>query len=418
MKGLQKTSTEVLGIHDEFEQLLCHPSSADHGSCFVVKIVNYELLSLLLRKHELTTLLKEVEQVVTSTIMQASYPASEDGVMSSGSYVACITPRRADAAATRHIVYLIYHNVQLYISKTCPNISLECKISSMPTSDNIKSDARRLKNLLCGFSQNNSDNYYLELDEHIVERIEHETALLNLFKASLSHRTFSFAYQQVIESSTGEIPYYECLLRIPGKDGSLVSAGPFIQIAEKAGLNNVLDQVVLNMVVDELRFAPDYVNISVNISNAGILDPNLLHTARLLLAKDKNIAQRLIVEITETSLNNDFKKTKVFASAMRSFGCRVALDDFGSGFTSFKQLQNLDIDVIKIDGSFIRGVMDNKRDQDLVKSLIDIARNLGVKTVAEYVENGEIAKFLLDAGIDYMQGNFFSPAVNYRTWIR
>ena len=102
---------------------------------------------------------------------------------------------------------------------------------------------------------------------------------------------------------------------------------------------------------------------------------------------------------------------------MQEMGCKVALDDFGAGHTSFKQLKMLPVDVIKIDGCFVRDIIQNTENQIFVKTLIDIIRALGLKSVAEFVENGEIAKLLLDLKVDYMQGNYFCPALNYRSWI-
>ena len=95
---------------------------------------------------------------------------------------------------------------------------------------------------------------------------------------------------------------------------------------------------------------------------------------------------------------------------LRKFGCKFALDDFGAGFTSFKQLQNLPIDIIKIDGSYVRNITRDVPSQDFVAKLIKISEDLGAKTVAEFVENGEIAKCLIDLKVDAMQGDFFSPA--------
>ena len=113
-------------------------------------------------------------------------------------------------------------------------------------------------------------------------------------------------------------------------------------------------------------------------------------------------------------MNQDFITTKKFIDTLHTYGCRFALDDFGSGFTSFKQLLNLPIDIIKIDGSYIRDILDNDHNRFFVEALISLASDLGIKTVAEFVENGEIARFLIDIKIDGMQGNFFLPASENR----
>jgi len=155
------------------------------------------------------------------------------------------------------------------------------------------------------------------------------------------------------------------------------------------------------------------INLSVNISNIGVLNKRLLKRIETLFKKD-DVAKRLIIEITETSLNQDFANTKKFIDTLHEYGCRFALDDFGSGFTSFKQLLNLPIDIIKIDGSYIRDILSNNHSRFFVEALIHLADDLGIKTVAEFVENGEIARFLIDIKIGGMQGNFFLPASEKR----
>ncbi len=417
MTDLGKNNKISYNINKKFDLLFNASTNNKNKLCFIIKILNYEFLSILLHQDQLDALLKEVEDLIIHTLTQASYPPLPNQILSSEAYISCFTAM-ADDFAISHISYLIYHNLQLYISKIYPSVNLECKISTMILAEDLDVNRLRLKNLLCSMTLDKKQCYYVQFNENAIQEAEQETTTLNSFKEAILARTYVFAFQQIIDATTGEIPYYESLLRIPDENGRLVSAGSVIQAAEKAGLNNVLDQLVLNMIVDELRHAPEHVNISVNISNAGVLDSNLVHTARSLLEKHPEIARRLIIEITETSLNIDFQSTKDFCEMMRRFGCKISLDDFGSGFTSFKQLQKLPIDVLKIDGGFIKDIIENKRDQDLVKSLIVMARNLEIKTVAEYVENGEIAKFLLDAGVDYMQGHFFSPAVNNRVWVK
>lgn len=402
-----------IGIHGKCKQLLESYWSAGDYTCFVVKIANHELLSVLLSEEDLSLLLKEVQQIIASTMSQTPNPIIDNGIISFDRYIVFVI-KQANQSVANHLAYLIYHNIQLHISSVCPNISVECRISSVNIEKGGKNHEELIQNLFCRLSSSKFNNYYIEFSEAAAETVISDVDKLNVFKRALCDNTFSFAYQPIVDRTTGDIPYYECLLRIPNEKSELVSAGVFIELAERAGLNSVVDQVVLNMAVNELKAAPQ-ISLAVNISNSGIIDPNLLQIAQSLLS-DKLIAGRLVIEITETSLNVDFEKTKKFADIMRKFGCKIALDDFGSGFTSFKQLQNLPVDIIKIDGSFIRDVVYNKRDQHLVVSLIEIAKNLNARTVAEFVENGEIAKFLLDVGIDCMQGNFFSPALNYRTW--
>jgi EAL domain-containing protein (putative c-di-GMP-specific phosphodiesterase class I) len=118
----------------------------------------------------------------------------------------------------------------------------------------------------------------------------------------------------------------------------------------------------------------------------------------------------MIIEITETTALRDLKETAYFIATLQDTGCMFALDDFGSGYTSFRQIRALSFDFIKIDGSLISDIATNEHNRLLVKSLLEYMKGLKVKTVAEFVETGETAKILMDYGIDYMQGNYFGKA--------
>jgi len=124
------------------------------------------------------------------------------------------------------------------------------------------------------------------------------------------------------------------------------------------------------------------------------------------------LAQRLIIEITETSIIHDYEKISNSINLIHDLGCKIALDDFGSGHTSFFQLMNLPVDIMKIDGSYIKNIEKNTRNKEIIEALVRIANIIGAKTVAEFVENQEIAKLLTDLNIDYLQGNYFSPAIH------
>lgn len=239
--------------------------------------------------------------------------------------------------------------------------------------------------------------------------------LATYLQNALLKNRLSLAFQPIINAKTGDVGYYECLLRIINEDGSVSSAGPFIPIAEKMGFIDVIDGLVLQLVVAELHNNPD-VKLAINISNTSLNDSNWLEMAVGML-DDSAMASRLIVEITETAEAQSHRKVLNFVTTLQGIGCEIALDDFGTGYTSFSQLKTLPVDIIKIDGSFVKGIAENSENRFFVKTLLEFSNSFGLKTVAEFVENGEVAKILMDMNVDYMQGNYFSPAVNYRDWI-
>ena len=133
-------------------------------------------------------------------------------------------------------------------------------------------------------------------------------------------------------------------------------------------------------------------------------------------ARNSGVAERLIVEITETAAIQDIDETRGFVARVKDLGCRIAIDDFGAGYTSFRNLRKLGVDIVKIDGAFVQNIMQSEDDRAFVHTLIDLARRLGLKTVAEWVQDEEAAAMLADWGCDYLQGALIGLASPQRPW--
>ncbi len=215
-----------------------------------------------------------------------------------------------------------------------------------------------------------------------------------------------FAYQPVVDSQTHEIKYYETLLRMLGKNGDVIAAGVFVPIAEKLGLMRQLDRRALDLAVKDLRDFPDAI-LALNISSLTVTDQSWLRALVSELKVTPEIASRLIVEITETAALEDFDVSARFVAQIRELGCKVALDDFGSGFTSFRHLKSLTVDVVKIDGAFVKDVANNSENQLFIRTLLGLAEGFGLETVAECVETADEARILKNEGANYLQGYFF-----------
>lgn len=244
-----------------------------------------------------------------------------------------------------------------------------------------------------------------------------EMGIANYLGQAVKENRLRLAYQPVIDSKNGQVAHYEALLRLFSDDGKISSAGTLIPIAERMGFIPTIDKWVLDKVVAELRNDKD-VQLAVNVSNLTTQDPSWLAQLKKSVDETPEIGPRLIVEITETAVHRDLRHMAYFCAEVQSTGACVALDDFGSGYTSFKQLKALSIDIVKIDGSFIRDLTDNADSRFFVKTLLDFTRGFGLKSVAEFVENGEIAKMLMELGVDYLQGYYFGKPVNYRKWLK
>lgn len=244
-----------------------------------------------------------------------------------------------------------------------------------------------------------------------------QMGLANFLGQAIAGNRLKLAYQPVIESKTGAVSHYEALLRLYSEDGKVSSAGTLIPVAERMGLIGIIDQLTLEMVVGELRNDAD-VSLALNVSNLTTQDADWLKKLRDAVEETPQIAPRLIVELTETAIHRDLKHTALFTAELQSLGCMVALDDFGSGYTSFRQLKALEVDMVKIDGMFIRDLTDNADSRFFVKTLLDFTQGFGLKSVAEFVENGEVAKMLIELGVDYLQGYYFGKPLSSRKWLK
>jgi EAL domain-containing protein (putative c-di-GMP-specific phosphodiesterase class I) len=147
--------------------------------------------------------------------------------------------------------------------------------------------------------------------------------------------------------------------------------------------------------------------MAVNVSGLTTTDRSWLRSAIAMLRGRPDIAERMVIEITETAGLEDLDACCRFVSTLRDLGCEIALDDFGAGYTSFRHLKQLAVNKVKIDGSFVRKIGENPENLVFIRTLIDLARTFGLETVAECVETEEEADLLLNEGIHYMQGYAF-----------
>lgn len=253
--------------------------------------------------------------------------------------------------------------------------------------------------------------------ETVVNLSRQQMGMASYLGKAIKENRLKLAYQPIIDSKTGGVAHYEALLRLYGEDGKIGSAGALIPVAERMGLIHMIDELTLGMVVNELRQAPN-VSIALNVSNLTTKTDKWLQIFNEYIEETPEIASRLTVEITETSAVKDLRRSAYFVAAVQATGASVALDDFGSGYTSFRQLKTLSVDTVKIDGAFIRDLVENPDSRLFVKTLIDFAKGFGLATVAEFVETGEIAKILMELGADYMQGYYFGKPDNVRRWLK
>lgn len=234
-------------------------------------------------------------------------------------------------------------------------------------------------------------------------------------KAALKSDGLRFAFQPVVDSS-GAVDFFECLLRMPGEGETMLSAGEFVPAVERLGMARRVDQHTLGLALRELR-AHDEVHLSLNVSAETTGDRVWLGALQGMLADRPEVASRLIVEITETAVIEDLDETARFVAAVREMGCRVALDDFGAGYISYQHLRALPVDIVKIDGTFVREMHDSAEALLFIRSLVGLARGFGLTTVAECVEDASQALALRREGVRLLQGWHFGRPSLDRPWL-
>jgi diguanylate cyclase (GGDEF)-like protein len=232
---------------------------------------------------------------------------------------------------------------------------------------------------------------------------------------ALNERRIVMAYEPVVTAASRESAFYECLVRMEQDDGRVLLAPDIVPVAERLGLIRLVDHRVLELVINELATSPD-VELSLNISPDTTMDPDWWATIESVMRAHPGIGERLIIEITETVAIQDVDDLRSFVTRLKNFGSRIAIDDFGAGYTSFRNLRKLGVDIVKIDGAFVQNIVHSADDRAFVQTLIDLARRLDLKTVAEWVQDEEAATLLRDWGCDYIQGRLIGLAASERPW--
>ena len=232
---------------------------------------------------------------------------------------------------------------------------------------------------------------------------------------ALNERRILTAFEPVVDARTREPAFYECLVRMRQQDGQFLLAPDVVPVAEKLGLIRLVDHRVLELVIAELAEAPG-VRLSINISPETTMDDDWWAAIESLMRAHPGVAERLIVEITETVAIQDIDDVREFVTRLKNLGSRIAIDDFGAGYTSFRNLRKLGVDIVKVDGAFVENIARSPDDRAFVQTLIDLARRLDIKTVAEWVQDEQSAVMLRDWGCDYIQGRLIGLASPARPW--
>ena len=224
-------------------------------------------------------------------------------------------------------------------------------------------------------------------------------------KEAINNKRFELYYQGIHDAKTQNIYEYEALIRIIEEDGTVISPGHFLEIAKKARLYVHITDFVIHTIFKQLATTP--YQYSINLSIDDILDPKIQTKIYELLAQYP-VGDRLIFELLEGEGIENYQEVSSFITHVKEYGCKIAIDDFGTGYSNFAHIMKLNVDFIKIDGSLIKRLDLDLSAQDIVRTIVEFAHRLNIKTVAEFVSTKDIYDECLELNIDYIQGYYLS----------
>jgi len=257
-------------------------------------------------------------------------------------------------------------------------------------------EAAKDKNIDIEFC-NNVQEYYKKYEEHL-------KWLTEIKKALEDDRIIPF-YQPIVDNNK-KIVKYEALVRLKDENGKIISPFFFLEVAKKTRYYLEITKIMLNKVIDTINTKK--VAISINISLEDIESKEMRD---YIFKKIEELTNKslLTIEIVETEDIRNSEDVSLFLNEVKKLGVDIYIDDFGSGYANFDYLLKIQPNGIKIDGSLIKDILENENNQKIVKTIISFAKDVNIKTVAEFVENEEIFKYLINLGVDYFQGYYFSP---------
>ena len=245
--------------------------------------------------------------------------------------------------------------------------------------------------------------FYDELDN--LQEYQNNIQWTKKIKKALEKDNITVHFQPLINNENLKVEKYECLVRMIDGD-KVISPFFFLDISKKCNQYNKITKVVIEKSCQAFSDL-DY-EFSVNISYEDIIETDFLEYIKKM-CKTYNIKNKIVFEILEDQSVKDYEVLINFIEEVKKLGCKIAIDDFGSGYSNFEHLLKMDIDYLKIDASLIKNIAKDNNSYKVTKTVIEFAKSLNLKTIAEFVENEEIFNLIKDLGSNYSQGYYFSP---------
>ncbi len=332
-----------------------------------------------------------LEKRLTGALRSESYA---DAAADLGDERFAVIRRRGDApdAITRRLTQLLG-----------PALEPSARALAIDDAGSVGQVMRAMKFALDGFIANGEPPSVDSLSKVLDASMRRAVEDANAFGAVVDSRAFKLVFQPVVSLATGELRHHEALVRF--KEGQ----SPFgmIRMAEELDVIEDLDRAVADEAMKRLKAdRQDRMKLAVNVSGRSIVSPGFIRSM-LALDPSPRYRRRMILEVTESAAITDLDLAQHHIEALQAAGYQVCLDDFGAGAASFAYLRALKVDIVKIDGSYVRELTASGRDDTMIRHLVNLCRELKVQTVAEMVETHAVEDILRRAGVDYAQGWLF-----------
>jgi diguanylate cyclase (GGDEF)-like protein len=242
---------------------------------------------------------------------------------------------------------------------------------------------------------------------NLKKSVQENLQMVETLKTAIMEDRIVPHFQPIVNLQTLKIEKYESLVRLMLPDGQYLAPYKFLEIAKKSSLYEELTRIMIEKSMQVAKKYPQY-RFSINISMRDILNVNLTNMLFQLFDAEKEVASRIDIEFLESEDLNNVEKTQQFIEKVHSYGSKILIDDFGSGYSNFAYFANLEIDSVKIDGSIVSEITSNERKLHMLRSIHQFAHGMELLDIAEFVETKEIALLLRETGVTYAQGYYFS----------
>lgn len=385
-------------------ELACAQRYGRQGALLVLDVDNFKYINDVLGHQEGDRLLASLAEVMKKRLRKTDIIARMGGD-EFAIFLSNISSSNAQSVA-QQIIELVRCHIRIFNEQSA-GITVSVGIAILPEHGDTTTALLACADLAMYQAKETGRNRVCIYTPDQKIKIESRLSWEKHIRSALERDRFVLHLQPILDLKRNCIVGHEALLRMIGVNEELIPPGEFLDIAEHFGLIHDIDRWVIRraiQLITEQKMMDKGLYLEVNLSGKAFADTGLLPLIEqeLIIRGVKPI--NLVLEITETAVITNMSEAQYFINKLKSIGCRFALDDFGSGFSSFYYLKHLPVDYLKIDGSFIRNLTQDQADQQIVKAMVEIARGLGKETIAEFVGNKETVRLLRNYGVNYVQG--------------